>query len=184
MDKLDIKLFPDPALTNDNQKVSDFDSNLGQLIDAMTEAMRRARGVGLAAPQVGHNVRLAIIEHRAQDDDDMEDIPLQVLINPKIISCSKETDIQNEGCLSIPGIEIPVERAHKIKVKAFNRQGQKVQFRATGFKARIIQHELDHLDGKLILDYAKNKEKVIKKYLAKKSPGIEQKTITHDDQSL
>ncbi|MCA9388837.1 peptide deformylase [Candidatus Berkelbacteria bacterium] len=182
MKELKIKLFPAPVLTQKTNKIDEITPAIQELIKSMTNAMRKARGVGLAAPQVGESLRLAMIEHRAEENDEFEDIPLQILVNPKIISFSRETDTEKEGCLSIPGIEVPVKRARKIKVKALDENGEKIQFRATGFKARIIQHELDHLDGKLILDYATDKEKIIQKYLAKQSKfNSKQK---HDDQNL
>ncbi|MBI4185646.1 peptide deformylase [Candidatus Berkelbacteria bacterium] len=169
MTALPIVLYPNPVLTAPTRKVT-LTNELRNLITQMVESMHRAEGVGLAATQIGQSLRLCVLEHEPDSPDDpLEAVPLQVLVNAKIISHTGGQDTVKEGCLSLPGIEVPVTRARKIKVKAFDQDGRAVQFRAAGFHARIIQHELDHLDGRLIIDHAKNPHKTIEEYLSTRS---------------
>lgn len=160
---LPIVKYPNKILESPTIKVVDFGDDLKTLVSDMVETMHASNGIGLAAPQIGKNLRLAVIEYPKQKDNDFE-IPLLVLVNPKIISKSTEEQIDTEGCLSILGIELPVPRAKKVKVKAQDIEGNKIRFTASGLFARIIQHELDHLDGKLIIDYATDKEELLKNY--------------------
>ncbi len=167
MSPLSITLYPAKVLLKPTTKVGAITPAITKLIDAMIEAMHRAEGVGLAATQVSRGIRLCVLEHRPTRDDPREAVPLQVLINPKIISRSREEEIADEGCLSLPNVEVSVSRAVKVKVKAQDRDGQPIQFRASGFHARIIQHELDHLDGRLIAHHARKPEKVFEEFLSK-----------------
>ena len=154
MSSLPILKYPDAILTTPTQKVGAMTSAIRELIDSMIVTMRAAEGVGLAAPQIGQSLRIAVLEHTpGPKEDQATAVPLQILINPKIISRTGAQDSTTEGCLSLPGIEVSIPRARKVKVKALNEHGEQVQFRASGFHARIIQHELDHLDGRLIVDY-------------------------------
>lgn len=162
---LSVIKYPNKILETPANKVVDFNDELRQLADDMVETMHANKGIGLAAPQIGKGLRVAVIEYPKQKDDDFE-IPLMVLVNPKIISKSTEEQADTEGCLSIPGIEVAVPRAKRVKVKAQDLEGNKIRFTASGLFARIIQHELDHLDGKLIIDYSPNKDEIIKKYEA------------------
>ena len=128
-----------------------------QLVRTMVEAMRRAPGVGLAAPQVHEGLRLFVAgfaPRRDEDDEDDEDggVPLMTMINPEITVVGGETKDDWEGCLSVPDVRGRVTRAHEILVKAYDRKGRRVQITARGFTARVIQHETDHLDGVLFLD--------------------------------
>lgn len=113
----------------------------------MTETMHGADGVGLAAPQIGQNIRLAIIAKEA-----IPDKKDWILINPKITKHSWKRTRNEEGCLSIPGVKKEVSRFAKITVKALNEKGQSLSFQAENLFARVIQHEIDHLDGILIID--------------------------------
>jgi peptide deformylase len=131
------------------------------LIDDMFETMREYQGVGLAAPQVHVPLRLFVAgfspEPGLEPDEDEEDrdqerVPLMVLINPEITPVGNAADEDWEGCLSIPDIRGKVPRAREIQVKAYDRTGRRVDMRARGFTARVIQHETDHLDGVLFLD--------------------------------
>lgn len=160
---LKIVDYPNKILQTPAQKVVDFDDNLKSLVSEMVKTMHQEKGIGLAAPQIGKSLRLTVIEYKKQEDDDFE-IPLLVLVNPKIISKSTAQEVDTEGCLSLLGIEVPVARHKKIKVKAQDLEGNKIRLTASGLFARIIQHELDHLDGKMIIDYAANKEALLKKY--------------------
>ncbi len=180
MQPLPILTYPDPILTAPAKKVAAFTPALSRLIDQMVETMRVANGVGLAAPQIGQQLQITVIEHRPSGRDDEPAVPLQVLVNPKIISTSKEKETEEEGCLSLPGLLVPVPRARRIKVRAQDAQGTVIQFRASGFHARIIQHELDHLRGRLIIDYAQNKHQLVVGY----KPRQQKKPSIHDDQEL
>ncbi|MCX6766473.1 MAG: peptide deformylase [Candidatus Moranbacteria bacterium] len=116
-----------------------------RLILDMAKTMEVEKGVGLAAPQVGSDLRICTI---AADDE------VYVLINPKIKSSSRKKDIFEEGCLSFPGKFFPVERPINVKVQARDRGGKKVKIKADGLFARVLQHEIDHLDGILVIDRA------------------------------
>ena len=133
-----------------------------QLIDDMFETMKEYQGVGLAAPQVHESVRIFVAgfppRQDADEDDaerDDEDVPLMALINPEIEMTSREVVEDWEGCLSIPDIRGRVPRTRQIIVRAFDRNGKKMEMPAAGFTARVIQHETDHLDGVLFFDRMK-----------------------------
>jgi peptide deformylase len=128
-----------------------------QLIDDMFETMSEYQGIGLAAPQVHEGLRLFVAGVAGEPDEDdaerdEEDVPLMALINPEITPIGKEVVEDWEGCLSIPDIRGRVPRARQISVRAYNRQGKKIEIAASGFTARVIQHETDHLDGVLFFD--------------------------------
>ena len=129
-----------------------------QLIDDMFETMQEYQGVGLAAPQVHESLRLFVagFPPRPADDEDEDDedgdVPLMAVINPEITIVGNETMDDWEGCLSIPDIRGRVTRARDIEVKAYDRRGRRIEMRARGFTARVIQHETDHLDGVLFFD--------------------------------
>jgi len=136
-----------------------------QLIDDMFETMQEYNGVGLAAPQVHHGVRLFVAgfaprrdeegdDDEDEDEDEDEDggVPLMALINPEISVVGEDVQEDWEGCLSIPDVRGRVPRARDIAVKAYDRKGRRIQMNARGFTARVIQHETDHLDGVLFLD--------------------------------
>ena len=140
---LDIHVLGSPLLRAETVPVVDFDVELQRLIDDMFETMYAAEGIGLAAPQVGHTARLAIV--------DVEKNPI-VLINPELVS-EEGSERAEEGCLSIPDIYGDVDRALRIRVRALDRAGQPFEFDAAGLFARAVQHEIDHLHGKLFIDY-------------------------------
>jgi peptide deformylase len=140
-----------------------------QLVDDMFQTMKEYQGVGLAAPQVHESVRLFVAgfpparderDHRDErdepEDDDGEDVPLMALINPEIESATRDLVEDWEGCLSIPDIRGRVPRASQIIVRAYDRFGKKIEIQASGFTARVIQHETDHLDGVLFFDRMKS----------------------------
>ena len=127
----------------------------------MFETMREYQGVGLAGPQVHASVRLFVAgfpPRKAEDeeDDDREEVPLMALINPEIAPVGRETVEDWEGCLSIPDIRGKVSRARQISVRAYDRTGKRVEMQVSGFTARVIQHETDHLDGILFFDRMKS----------------------------
>ena len=125
------------------KKVGKVDEQVRALIGDLIDSMRAAPGVGLAAPQVGVPLRVAVVEVEKK---------LFTLVNPEIIERSKETQSGPEGCLSIPGYWADVTRAMKVKVRALDRNGKRFTTTAEGFLARAFQHELDHLDGILYID--------------------------------
>jgi peptide deformylase len=126
-----------------------------QLIDDMFETMKEYQGVGLAAPQVHQSVRLFVAGFAPARDEagnDSHAVPLMALVNPDITIVGDATDEDWEGCLSIPDIRGRVPRARQIVVQGFDRRGKRVELRASGFTARVIQHETDHLNGVLFFD--------------------------------
>ena len=133
-----------------------------QLIDDMFETMREYQGIGLAAPQVHASVRLFVagleakkdrnVDEEDDDDQDRQSVPLMALINPEITPVGRESVEDWEGCLSIPDIRGRVPRAREIVVRAYDRTGKRTEMRVSGFTARVIQHETDHLDGILFFD--------------------------------
>jgi peptide deformylase len=133
-----------------------------RLIDDMFETMREYQGVGLAAPQIHESVRVFVAGFAPSPDDEDEEedadrrVPLMALINPEITPASTEIVEDWEGCLSIPDIRGRVPRAKQITVRAYDRKGKRVEVRASGFTARVIQHETDHLDGVLFFDRMKS----------------------------
>jgi peptide deformylase len=132
-----------------------------QLIDDMFETMHEYQGVGLAAPQVHESVRVFVAGFAADDHDDDESrarVPMMALINPEITPLTQELVEDWEGCLSIPDIRGRVPRARQILVRGYDRRGKRVELKAAGFTARVIQHETDHLDGVLFFDRMKSFE--------------------------
>lgn len=138
-----ILVVGNPVLRQKAKRVSQVDKPIQRLIDDMIETMRAAPGVGLAAPQIGVPLRLAVIE---------VDDKITVIINPEIIKMSGEHEL-DEGCLSVPGFWGQLNRAEKVSVKALDRNGKEQRIRdAEGLFAQALQHEIDHLDGKLYID--------------------------------
>lgn len=163
MAKLEILHYPDPRLRNKARPVEQVDEKIRQFVDDMLETMYAAPGIGLAATQV--NVAKQII---VMDLSENKDQPL-CLINPMILQASGEEETE-EGCLSVPGVYEMVKRAENIEVRALNRQGEPFEMQASGILAVCIQHEVDHLDGKLFVDYLSQlKKRRIKKKLEKKA---------------
>jgi peptide deformylase len=156
----EIKLVPDPILRQKAKKVTKVTPAVQKLIDDMTETMRDANGVGLAAPQVGILQRILVVEvKRDEQHPDIQEGFYQ-LVNPEITGVSKELEEGREGCLSIPGYVGDLERHVAVEVKALDRHGKPVKIRAYGYLARVLQHEVDHLEGILYLDRLKSPDKL------------------------
>ena len=156
MTLLKIETLNNPILRQKARPVARFDDDLDRLIDDMIETMRQANGVGLAGPQVNQRMRLAVIETLPERDDEGNEIEnsrqLIVVVNPEIVWRSRSTIEGVEGCLSIPGWIGEVARSEAVRVRALDRHGKKIRLRLEGWTARIIQHEIDHLDGILFID--------------------------------
>jgi peptide deformylase len=133
------------------------DATIQKLIDDMIETMAEYHGVGLAAPQVHHGVRLFIAALDESDDEDEDPAPIAI-INPEITVTGPDVVEDWEGCLSIPDVRGRVPRAREIKLRAYDRKGERIELRAHDFPARVIQHETDHLDGVLFFDRMKSFE--------------------------
>mgnify|MGYP002712530419 CR=1 FL=1 len=159
---LSILEFPDPRLRTVAKSVTEVDDNIRQLIDDMFETMYDAPGIGLAATQINVHKRVVVI-----DVSEDKSQPL-VFINPEIEVLDTELSQYDEGCLSVPGFYETVERPGHIRVKALDRNGNAFELEPQGLLAVCIQHELDHLNGKLFVDYLSNlKRDRIKKKLEK-----------------
>lgn len=141
-----IVYIPDPRLRQVSKPVEVFDDNLQQLIDDMFETMYDVRGVGLAAPQIGINIRLSVVDCSGDKSQQL------VLVNPEIIKSGELQDFQ-EGCLSVPGAYGTVRRAGEVTLRAQNRHGEFYEMEADGLLAECFQHEIDHLNGKVFIDY-------------------------------
>jgi peptide deformylase len=147
MSVFEIKKYPDKVLRKKTEPVDEFDSELQKLIDDMIETMYAAPGVGLAANQVGVSKQVAVIDVSVRE----EQSTVIVLVNPEIIY--KEGENQSEeGCLSITDYTTVVKRAEKVRVKALDRLGKPVEIEGSGLLARALQHEIDHLNGFLLID--------------------------------
>jgi peptide deformylase len=158
---LNILEFPDPRLRTKAERVAQVDDELRQLIDDMFETMYAAPGIGLAATQVDVHKRLLVADVSAEKNQP------HALINPEIIE-KDGVEVTEEGCLSVPGFYEPVERAERIRVRALNRDGDTYEMDAEGLLAVCIQHEMDHLEGKLFVDYlSEMKRQRIRKRLQK-----------------
>jgi len=163
---LKLRYYGDPVLRRRAEDVTVFDASLRGAADAMVDTMRDEEGVGLAAPQVGIEQRLLVaLEMRTPDDDDAAPI---TMVNPEITGRSRETWVFEEGCLSIPGIRGDVTRPLQVRVRFLDLDGREHSVDAEGMFARILQHEIDHLDGKLFIDYLSPAEKMLIKTRLKK----------------
>jgi len=153
----EIIISPDTVLRQRARKVRHVTKEVETLIDDMIETLRAAPGIGLAAPQVGVSQRVIIVEV-AEESDDPEAPPkppkLYAVVNPEIVRHSSETNVANEGCLSIPGYLGEVERYNTMTIKGLNRHGVPLRLKAKGWLARVFQHEIDHLEGILYIDRA------------------------------
>lgn len=162
---LEILNYPDPRLHTVAKPVKVVDDGIRQLIQDMSETMYDAPGIGLAATQVDRHIQLILVDTSETKDD------LKVLINPTIIEKSGEQDYE-EGCLSVPGVYETVTRAESITVEALNAQGETFQLQADGLLSICIQHEMDHLLGKVFVEYLSPlKRNRIKNKMLKKMRG-------------
>jgi peptide deformylase len=168
--KLEIVQAGDPVLRRQSRRltIEEIKSpSIQQLIELMRETMREAPGVGLAAPQIGESMQLAVIEDRAEYITDLaadevaerqrSPIPFHVIINPKLTVLDNSSAAFFEGCLSVEGFAAVVDRALNVRVECLNERGEEITIDARGWYARILQHEIDHLNGTLYVDRMKTR---------------------------
>ncbi len=165
---LNIVKYPNKLLNTKLEPVKEINSEILELIEDMIATMYASKGIGLAANQVGVNARIAVVDIEWESNDKGEIIntnPL-VLINPKITEQSEDKTAYNEGCLSLPGINEEISRPSNIVVEFTNKEGKTETISADGLLATCIQHEIDHLNGKMFIDYLSRLKKgfVLKKY--------------------
>jgi peptide deformylase len=149
-----VRQYPDPVLKNAAGAVATEDDEVRSLGERMTRIMHAAHGVGLAAPQIGVARRVVVYQLRDQDE-------VKLLVNPQLVERSDETEVDTEGCLSLLGgeLQVPVERHMRVRIAADGLDGERLDYEVEGMEARVIQHEIDHLDGVLILDRAPDEQR-------------------------
>jgi peptide deformylase len=144
----EIRIYGDPVLRKKAKAIEVFDEELHRFVEDMKETMLARDGVGLAAPQVGESVRLAVVDTTGGEQ------PPQVLINPEVVESSDESEDYEEGCLSLPDINLKIKRPRRVSVRAQDARGHSFTVEnAEGLLSRALQHEIDHLDGIMIVDH-------------------------------
>jgi len=163
---MEIRTYGDPALRLQAQPVEAIDDEILMICSQMIEAMIRANGVGLAAPQIGIAKRIVVLD---------VDGAFHVLVNPEIVEMSGETEPVIEGCLSVPGVDAPVERSTRVVIEGTSLDGELVRIEGEGLLARAMQHEIDHLNGKLFVDHlgAARRQSLLKEYQRQAKEGDE-----------
>ncbi len=146
----DIEILGSPVLRTPGSEVETFDGGLVEFVEDLFDTMYEARGIGLAAPQIGVSSRVLVVD--VPDPEDEGQSTRLALVNPRILRASAEMDRASEGCLSIPGLEEVVERPGSVTVEGFDEQGRSLTVEADGLLSRALQHEIDHLDGILFID--------------------------------
>lgn len=148
-----VRTLPDPVLRQKAKKVANIDGSIQKLIDDMIDTMRAVHGVGLAAPQIGVSLRIAVIEIPEKE--------VITLINPEIVR-REGVRVVEEGCLSYPGYYGEIKRSKVVKVKAQNRQGKEVRLKGEGLLSQALEHETDHLNGTIYVDHIESHDKLWK----------------------
>ncbi len=156
---LPLAYYPDPILRKKGERVNQIDDSLRQLVMDMVETMHANRGIGLAAPQVSYSITLFVTCVPIQIDGKWYRGKNRVFINPKVLACSEEPQLSEEGCLSIPKIPVTVTRPASIQIQATDLTGQTFEETLQGLHAANFLHELDHLNGILIIDYLNEEKK-------------------------
>ncbi|MEM7126467.1 MAG: peptide deformylase [Chloroflexota bacterium] len=160
LDVVKIGSPKDGILRKPTHRVRKFGPELHRLLDDMLETIHEAKGIGLAGPQIGLSQQITIIEFPDDEEDPENTMQLYEFINPKILK-KKGAEVGQEGCLSIPGLVADVKRSKQITVEAQDRHGDKFRLKAYGWLARAIQHEVDHLEGKIMLEKAEQVYRVV-----------------------
>ena len=172
MSRLEILEFPDSRLRTVAKPIKNFDATLGKLVDDMLESMYAANGIGLAATQVNQHIRLLVLDVSKDRDQP------GTYINPEILSQEGE-QVYEEGCLSVPGVFAKVTRADRIRIRAQDRSGECFEEEAEGLRAVCLQHEIDHLNGRLFVDYLSPlKRQMVRKKLKKERRQALQKEVS------
>lgn len=148
----EIRIYGDPVLRQKATAIEEMDDEVRTLAADMLETLADAEGVGLAGPQVGVRRRIIVVHPPPASDDSPEREPARVYVNPEVVSSSGPQESAEEGCLSIPGVYEVVKRPRNVKVRALDLEGERVEIEVEGMLSRIIQHEIDHLDGVLFVD--------------------------------
>jgi peptide deformylase len=152
--EFEVVLYPDPVLRKVSDPVAEFGEGLRSVVAGMFARMRKSKGVGLAAPQVGLRQRILVLNPTGEEGDDL------VLVNPTIVARAGERTVFDEGCLSFPGIYAEIPRPDRCTVRAVDLEGAPIEQEYAGFVSRIIQHEYDHLEGVLLVDRMSPAEKL------------------------
>lgn len=160
MSKLNIVQFPDPVLKKKAAEVVEFGKPLRELAERMLLLMREEEGVGLAAPQVGLSIRLFVCNATGEPADDL------ICVNPRLVELSGVAE-REEGCLSIPGVTVNMRRAARAVMRAMNPEGVEFELDKSDLPARIWQHEIDHLDGRLIIDNMSTEDEIANRRILK-----------------
>ncbi len=161
-----IRSYGDPVLRGENKKIEEINSEIKEILENLVDTMRDINGVGLAAPQIGINLRMFVVE--------AEDGIIKKVINPEFIEYSEQQVDLEEGCLSVPGIHKKVKRSEKIKVRYYDEDGERVEEELEGLWARAFQHENDHLEGILFVDKI---APVAKRLVSKKLQNMKKETL-------
>lgn len=158
---LKIREVGDPILNkiSDEVNIKNINEDILEIIEDLKSTLEFGTGLGIAAPQIGINKRIIVVGAKKENIkyNDAEEIPVTAMINPTWRELSKETDIQYEGCMSVPSIRGRVERYKNIELTYYNKKGEKIVKQLNGFLARLVQHECDHLDGIVFLERVKEK---------------------------
>ena len=166
---LDIVLYPDPRLREECEPVQEVSEEIRTLLENMAETMYDAPGIGLAAPQVGSNYRVCVVDVGDPDEESKSTNTLLKLVNPYIVHKEGKIDSE-EGCLSIPSVRETIKRYERVVVEALDQDGNEMTIEANGLLSICLQHEIDHLDGVLFIDYlSKIKQQLIKSKMRKLS---------------
>ena len=163
---MEVLPYPNPFLRRRAEPVASFDGRLKAIVSDMEETMADRDGIGLAATQVGLNLRLLLLSPYAFEGEAGLGKPNVVIINPEVIEKSDETELAEEGCLSFPHIFIPVERPKWVRIKALNADGKPFEILGEGLAARAILHEIDHLNGVVMVDHVSHlqRRRALKKH--------------------
>ena len=149
----EIIKYPNLVLKKKCREVKEVTEEIRNLGQAMIESMTESQGLGIAAPQVGELKRIIAVHLvKERGSEAKVEVEPRVFINPKIVKRSKEDELEEEGCLSFPGLWLKIKRASRVEIEALNEKGEKIHLEAQGLPARILQHEIDHLDGILFID--------------------------------
>ncbi len=146
-----VRTYGDPVLRKVAEEITEFDQSLEEFTTDMVETMLKEDGIGLAAPQVGASIRMIVVG--MPEEEDVEDRKIFVMINPEITEHSEEMDVMEEGCLSLPGLSEEVKRYTELQLRFQDLKGETHEIKTNGLFARVLQHEIDHLDGVMFVDH-------------------------------